>query len=939
MKNSKKPNPRPLDKVLFQLFVNRTDTFAAQKKDGTYRSVRKPVTEEVLKQHLNGEKTIGCYQINPADNSVKWICFDIDPERITEATEVALKIFEQAKKSFGEKAVLLEASRHPDPSYHIWVFLEHSIPAYTARYLGKKILKICKLEKTSIELFPKQDTVSKGGFGNLVKLPLGIHRKCGKRSCFLNPEKMEPVPNEVLNDIEAAACEEEIYRVFCRTDAEKTEKTASVLADYWLNFCHFDAGKVWSLLEQWNKTDEPSLMQERLIEVMQRANKSHPILTEDNGDNRRTDFQQQIITLEEKADIFDIPCIKTFRDNSILPCGRHDILGKNFSILYQKIRGSFQGFEDFATSVTKNQLDFDERSLDWRKWVQSKPRSFSCIEVRNFLGRHIPGFSCNNCPLEVKAYYVHPAGGLNEFFVYEPIGQHEYVYRTVDGKRGICKVRKDEKKCFLLIEGQKFFFKQKLPDSWFFHIPEKDTIQKWVDGSKNSKPLTQLWKDIQVGLQTFLDIPNRHEFSALALFAVQSWISEFSGTVFYCGIQGEFGGGKTVCGETAIQMCRHGYHTGNLTPAFLARSIEKQKLTLFVDELDSVAGIEDSDLYQIFRQGYRRGGSYSRVNPKTMETETFLIFGPKIFSLHSSVEPALQSRTLTVHVRETDNPQFPVIGGYRDKLVRKIHDDLFLWYLDNALEIRNIQPRIDAIKVDTVDQVALPVNGIDQQTRLENISNKAEKLREELFKQSTGHLSEGQLHQLSQLKGRNVELAHIMMTLSNLVEIDITDDVAKIFEQKITEESDPLEIGPMGILKDVLVDIWNEKSEDDNYLTDTGYVKISNKELYDRYNTALKGGNYLRITTHEFKAYLTEFGFSDTLNRKKMKILIPDENTPQSRLCNIFTPRVLKKLGIETEESSDEDNSTGNNEQRPEEGNVHTEVIAECCPALTRGEY
>lgn len=902
-----------------KLFLNRDDTFGVQKNNGSYLRVPKPLTKETIRQHLKGKITIGCYQLDPTNDSVKWICFDIDPKRITDAIEVALKIVEQAKKSFGEKAVLLEASRYPDPSYHVWVFLEHSIPAYTARYLGKRILKICKLEKTSIELFPKQDTVPKGGFGNLVKLPLGIHRKCGKRSCFLNPEKMEPASNEVLNDIDGAACEEEIYRVFCKTNAEKTEKTASVLADYWLNFCHFNARKVWSLLEQWNKTDEPSLVQERLIEVMRRANKNHQILTEDNGDNRRTDFQQQIITLEEKADIFDIPCIKTFRDSSILPCRRHDILGKNFSILYQKIRRSFQGFEDFATSVTKNHPDFDERSLDWRKWVQTKPRSFSCIEVRNFLGRHIPEFSCNNCPLEVKAYYLHPAGGLNEFFVYEPIGQHEYVYRTVDGKRGICKVRDGEEKYFLFIEGQKFFFKRKLPDSWFFHLPEKDTIQKWVDGSKNSKTLTQLWNDIQLGLHTFLDIPNQHEFSALALFAVQSWISEFSGTVFYCSIQGEFGGGKTVCGETTIQMCRHGYHTGNLTPAFLARSIEKQKLTLFVDELDNVAGIEDSDFYQIFRQGYRRGGSYSRVNPKTMETETFLIFGPKIFSLHSSVEAALQSRTLTVHVRETDNPQFPVIECYRDKFVRKIHDDLFLWYLDNALEIRNIQPEIDAIKVDTVDQVALPVNGTDQQTRLEDIPNKAEKLREKLYKQNTGHLSEGQLHQLSQLKGRNAELAHIMMTLSNLIKIDITNDVAKIFEQKTTEESESLEIGRVGVLKDLLVDIWNDKKEDNNYLTDTRYVKISNKELYDRYNTTLKERNYLGVSTHEFKGYLTEFGFSDSLNRKKMKISIPGEDAPQSRLCNIFTPRVLKRLGIETETPMEDDDSTSCNEQITEE--------------------
>ena len=35
-------------------------------------------------------------------------------------------------------------------------------------------------------MFPKQIKVVEGGFGNLVKLPLGVHRKTGQRSYFLD---------------------------------------------------------------------------------------------------------------------------------------------------------------------------------------------------------------------------------------------------------------------------------------------------------------------------------------------------------------------------------------------------------------------------------------------------------------------------------------------------------------------------------------------------------------------------------------------------------------------------------------------------------------------------------------------------------------------------------------------------------------------------------
>jgi hypothetical protein len=41
---------------------------------------------------------------------------------------------------------------------------------------------------------------------------------------------------------------------------------------------------------------------------------------------------------------------------------------------------------------------------------------------------------------------------------------------------------------------------------------------------------------------------------------------------------------------------------------------------------------------------------------------------------------------------------------------------------------------------------------------------------------------------------------------------------------------------------------------------------------------------------------MLSFGFTDALNRKKLTVPIPGDPTPKSRLCNIFTDRVLRKL-------------------------------------------
>jgi hypothetical protein len=122
--------------------------------------------------------------------------------------------------------------------------------------------------------------------------------------------------------------------------------------------------------------------------------------------------------------------------------------------------------------------------------------------------------------------------------------------------------------------------------------------------------------------------------------------------VFCLGIKGEYCGGKTVTGEATVSTCRHGYLTGNLSPPFVAGSIQNQKLTLMVDELDSISGTKDSDFNSVFRQGYRRGVRYNRVNPDTLETESYLIFGSKLFTVHSDMEETLQTRTVSIHVRD-----------------------------------------------------------------------------------------------------------------------------------------------------------------------------------------------------------------------------------------------------------------------------------------------
>jgi len=150
-----------LARLLSERFIHRADTYLKQGTEGRYVRIEEFITAETIQRHLKGKETVAVYQIKPGANTVKWICFDLDPEKLENPIETVRKLWGLCKNSFGEKTLLLEASRYPDPSFHLWVFFSVPIPALAARFLGKRILG--KIEEgANIELFPKQDYIGPG---------------------------------------------------------------------------------------------------------------------------------------------------------------------------------------------------------------------------------------------------------------------------------------------------------------------------------------------------------------------------------------------------------------------------------------------------------------------------------------------------------------------------------------------------------------------------------------------------------------------------------------------------------------------------------------------------------------------------------------------------------------------------------------------------------
>jgi hypothetical protein len=86
---------------------------------------------------------------------------------------------------------------HSGGGYHVWTFTE--TPAGIAHRAGKALvqrtLEGYEYLPSPVEVYPKQPAIGSDGWGNLVKLPLGLHYS-GKRTIFLDPTTFEPMPDQ-----------------------------------------------------------------------------------------------------------------------------------------------------------------------------------------------------------------------------------------------------------------------------------------------------------------------------------------------------------------------------------------------------------------------------------------------------------------------------------------------------------------------------------------------------------------------------------------------------------------------------------------------------------------------------------------------------------------------------------------------------------------------
>lgn len=147
-----------------------------------------------IDKHLRGKDVFGVYPMLP-DETCYFLAIDFDDEGWEKDISVLRDICAEKNIPFA-----VERSRSGNGA-HVWFFFNDKVSAASARKFGTALLTHAMAKRHEIKfnsydrLFPNQDTLPKGGLGNLIALPLQLNARRNNNSVFID-EKFQPYDDQ-----------------------------------------------------------------------------------------------------------------------------------------------------------------------------------------------------------------------------------------------------------------------------------------------------------------------------------------------------------------------------------------------------------------------------------------------------------------------------------------------------------------------------------------------------------------------------------------------------------------------------------------------------------------------------------------------------------------------------------------------------------------------
>lgn len=165
-----------LQPLVTRLWRDKTATKGA---DGNARWTIDPLTPEALALHVRGKAPRGVGLIVPGESTTRALALDFDSHKgevnWPTMTRTASRVVAELQRRGMPAVVFRSGGGH---GVHVWVLWADPQDAYSVRLAAFDALGACGLKNGTagvhageVEVFPKQDAVPAGGYGNMIFLP------------------------------------------------------------------------------------------------------------------------------------------------------------------------------------------------------------------------------------------------------------------------------------------------------------------------------------------------------------------------------------------------------------------------------------------------------------------------------------------------------------------------------------------------------------------------------------------------------------------------------------------------------------------------------------------------------------------------------------------------------------------------------------------------
>ncbi len=287
-----------------------------------------------------------------------------------------------------------------------------------------------------------------------------------------------------------------------------------------------------------------------------------------------------------------------------------------------------------------------------------------------------------------------------------------------DGTIGEMVISEDEERTFVVVVNGSVKKARYYETPRATFIPTDDILAgQVVHFAQTATPYTSqavLFREVKDFVHRYLELPANFEDIA-SLYVLLTWVYEFSPSIPYLRVIGDWGSGKTRFLQVVGDICfRPIFASGATTPSPIFRILEQFRGTLVLDEADFKDSSSWVEMVKLLNNGYRPGMPVLRADKEDGKwfPRSYQVFGPKLIATRFPFkDEALESRCLTAEMMPLTRDDIPrVLPPAFEKEVDDLRSKLLTFRLANLMRLKgktfgnellepNLQPRLQEILI------------------------------------------------------------------------------------------------------------------------------------------------------------------------------------------------------------------------------------------------